>query len=40
MFLHGDSEDSDQTGWMPRLTFVFVGRTGHFVGIVMLLHHF
>ena len=30
------SEDSDQTGWMPRLTGVFAGCTGHFVGFVML----
>ena len=33
-FLHADSEDSDQTGWMPRLIWVFAGRT-HFVGFVM-----
>ena len=26
-FLHADSEDSDQTGWMPRLIRVFTGRT-------------
>ena len=26
-FLHADSEDSDQTGWMPRLIRVFAGRT-------------
>ena len=26
-FLHADSEDSDQTGRMPRLTWVFAGRT-------------
>ena len=26
-FLNADSEDSDQTGWMPRLIWVFVGRT-------------
>ena len=26
-FLHADSEDSDQTGWMPRLIWVFAGRT-------------
>ena len=26
------SEDSDQTGRMPRLTWVFAGRTCHFVG--------
>ena len=29
-FLHADSEDSDQTGWMPRLIWVFAGRTCHF----------
>ena len=29
------SEDSDQTGWMPRLIWVFAGRTCHFVGFVM-----
>ena len=26
-FLHADSEDSDQTGWMLRLIWVFAGRT-------------
>ena len=26
-FLHADSEDSEQTGRMPRLTWVFAGRT-------------
>ena len=26
-FLHADSEDSDLTGWMPRLIWVFSGRT-------------
>ena len=26
-FLHADSEDSDQTWWMPRLIWVFDGRT-------------
>ena len=26
-FLHVDSEDSDQSGWMPRLIWVFAGRT-------------
>ena len=31
-FLHADSEDSDQTGWM---TCVFPGCTCHFVGFVM-----
>ena len=36
MFLHADSGDSDQNGRMSRLVRVFVGRTCHFVGIVML----
>ena len=35
MFHHADSEDSDQTGRMPRLIWVFAGRTCHFVGFVM-----
>ena len=34
-FLHADSEESDQTGRMPRLIWVFAGRTCHFVGFVM-----
>ena len=34
-FLHADSEDSDQTGQMPRLIWVFTGRMCHFVGFVM-----
>ena len=34
-FLHADSEDSDQTGRMPRLIRVFAERTCHFVGFVM-----
>ena len=34
-FLHEDSEDSDQTGRMPRLILVFAGRTCHFVGFVL-----
>ena len=34
-FFHADSEDSDQTGRMPRLIWVFAGRTCHFVGFVM-----
>ena len=34
-FLHADSEDSDQTGWILRLIWVFDGRTCHFVGFVM-----
>ena len=29
------SKDSDQTGWMPRLIWVFTGCTGHFAGFVM-----
>ena len=32
-FLHADSEDSDQTGRMPRL--VFAGPTCHFVGFIV-----
>ena len=34
-FILADSEDSDQTGRMPRLIWVFAGRTCHFVGFVM-----
>ena len=34
-FLHADSEDFDQTGRMPRLIWVFAGRTHSFVGFVM-----
>ena len=34
--LHADSEDSDQTGLMPRLIRVFAGRTVHLVGFIML----
>ena len=34
-FLHADSEDSDQTGRMPRLIWVFAGRTCHFADFVM-----
>ena len=34
-FLYADSEDSDQTGQMPRLIWDFAGRTCHFVGFVM-----
>ena len=34
-FLHAHSgEDSDQTGPMPRLIWVFAGRTCHFIGFV------
>ena len=36
MFVHADSEDSDQTGRMPRLIWVFAWHTGHFVGFIML----
>ena len=35
MFLHADSEDSDQTGRMLRLICVFAGRKGHFVSFVI-----
>ena len=35
MFVHADSEDSDQTGRMHRLICVFAGRNGHFVGFDM-----
>ena len=35
-FLHVDRQDSDQTGKMPRLIWVFAGRTGHLVGFVVL----
>ena len=35
MILHADIEGSDQTGRMTRLTWVFAGRTDHFVGFVM-----
>ena len=34
-FLHADREDADQTAQMPRLVWVFAGRTCHFVGFVM-----
>ena len=33
MFLHADSEDSDQTGRMPRLICVFAERKDRFVGL-------
>ena len=36
-FLRADSEDSDQTGRMPRLVCVFADRTGYFVGFVVRL---
>ena len=35
MFLHADSDDSDQIGPMPRLIWVFIGHTCHFVGFIM-----
>ena len=38
IFLHADSEDSDQTGRMPRLIWVFAGRTCHFVRFVLCWH--
>ena len=38
MFLHAESEDSGQTGWMPRLIWVFAGHIGDFVGFVMRTH--
>ena len=34
-FLRADIEDCDQTGRMPRLIWVFAGRTCHFVGFIM-----
>ena len=34
-FHHADSEDSYQTGRMPKLIWVFAGRTCHCVGFVM-----
>ena len=34
-FLHVDSNGSDHTGRLPRLIWVFAGRTCHFVGFVM-----
>ena len=34
-FLHADSEDSDQTGRMPSLIWVFARQTCHFVGFVV-----
>ena len=33
--IRAHSEAADQTGWMPRLIWVFAGRKGHFVGFVM-----
>ena len=35
MFLHADSEDSDQTWRKPRLIRVIAGHKGDFVGFVM-----
>ena len=34
-FLDADSEDSDQTGRMPMLIWVFARRTCHFVGFIL-----
>ena len=44
-FLHAVSEDSDQTRRMPRLIWIFAGRTCHFVGfvqrrLILSLRHF
>ena len=33
-FLHADSKDSDQTGRMPRLIWIFARHTCHFVGFI------
>ena len=33
--IRAQSEAPDQTGWMPRLIWVFARRKGHFVGFVM-----
>ena len=38
--VHADSEDSDQTGWMPRLILVFAGRTCHFSGLSCTCSYF
>ena len=35
MFLHTDSEDSDQTCQIPRLIWVILGRICHVVGFIM-----
>ena len=35
IFLHADSEDSDQTGWMPKLIGVFTVCTGYCDSFVM-----
>ena len=35
-YIHATGEDSDQTGRMLRLIWVFPGRTCHFIGFVML----
>ena len=35
MLLHANSEDSDQTGWTPRLIWVFARRTVHSVDFVV-----
>ena len=36
MLLRANSEDSDQTGRMPRLIWIFAGRTDNIVGFVVL----
>ena len=35
MFLHADSEDSDQTGRTTRLIKIFAGFKGYYIGFVM-----
>ena len=35
VFLHADSADSDQTGRMPRLIWVFAGSEDHFIGFIV-----
>ena len=35
MFLYADSEESDQTGQVPRLIRVVAGHKGHFAGFDM-----
>ena len=39
-FLQADSEDSEETGQMPRLIWVFDGRKAHFVGFSHEAAHF
>ena len=39
-FLRADSKDSDQTGRMPRLIWVFTGRTCHFCRFILFFSDF